>query len=70
MKDHEGKILYQCPICGKLLMTEHKLKQQIQAIHEDKKPFTCSTICIKRFSQNAHLNLHIKSAHEGKMGKM
>jgi uncharacterized Zn-finger protein len=52
----------QCPICSKKVANKYSLKSHIEAVHEKKKPFTC-THCPKAFNQKQQLIDHIAHRH-------
>ena len=55
----------ECEFCENVSSCNMDLKRHIASVHEDKKKdFKCD-ICDKSFSQEAIMNIHMKSVHGG-----
>ena len=57
-----SKLRHECAYCGKRFPTPSKL-QRHSLSHTGEKPFSCN-VCMKKFSQMAHLRNHLKHAHK------
>ena len=73
LKDHQhtnpllnsassSKLRHECVYCGKRFPTPSKL-QRHSLSHTGEKPFSCN-VCMKKFSQMAHLRNHLRHAHK------
>lgn len=56
--------IYSCPCCTETFTVLRQLKQHLRN-HEDDRPFRCME-CDKRYKQNAHLMVHVRTVHEGR----
>ena len=56
------KLRHECVYCGKRFPTPSKL-QRHSLSHTGEKPFSCN-VCLKKFSQMAHLRNHLRQAHK------
>ena len=56
------KLRHECVYCGKRFPTPSKL-QRHSLSHTGEKPFSCN-VCMKKFSQMAHLRNHLRHAHK------
>ena len=54
-----------CDICDKAFREKSKLNKHIDAVHEEKKPFT-SAQCEAKFAKKSHLDEHVSSVHDRK----
>lgn len=57
-----SKLRHECVYCGKRFPTPSKL-QRHSLSHTGEKPFSCN-VCMKKFSQMAHLRNHLRHAHK------
>lgn len=57
-----NKLRHECVYCGKRFPTPSKL-QRHSLSHTGEKPFSCN-VCMKKFSQMAHLRNHLRHAHK------
>ena len=57
-----SKLRHECSHCGKRFPTPSKL-QRHSLSHTGEKPFSCN-VCMKKFSQMAHLRNHLRHAHK------
>ena len=57
-----SKLRHECSYCGKRFPTPSKL-QRHSLSHTGEKPFSCN-VCMKKFSQMAHLRNHLRHAHK------
>ena len=62
--DHAGdEMNYRCEFCGKTYNIKRNFKDHMRIVHDKQKVF-CDQ-CEKSFSNQGHLNSHIKTKHEG-----
>ena len=59
---NSSKLRHECSYCGKRFPTPSKL-QRHSLSHTGEKPFSCN-VCMKKFSQMAHLRNHLRHAHK------
>ena len=59
---NSSKLRHECAYCGKRFPTPSKL-QRHSLSHTGEKPFSCN-VCMKKFSQMAHLRNHLRHAHK------